>query len=244
MNPADALIQAYLRQTPHDATPDNGPPSIALGYAAQHTVWRAMVGDIRPRAWKIGAASRAVEPVAAPVFPERLATDSAHFDSRLFLDVGVEAEIAFSFGRDLPQRGLPYTRSEIVEAIASAHVALELVDTRLADPEAAGPLWRLADSLLNGALVVGTAIPNWQHLEFSPQIVRILANGRPIHEGLGRPPLDDLFHCIPWWIDHVGGARAGDIVTTGAWTGMHRLVMPVDLCVNFPGLGEATARIG
>jgi 2-keto-4-pentenoate hydratase len=243
MNPANALIEAYRTRTRYPAAPEHGPQCLASAYAAQRAVWQAMVGDARPRAWKIGAASRTVEPVAAPVFPERLATDSAHFDASLFLGVGVEAEIAFCFGQDLPQRDRPYTRSEIVAAVASAHVALELVDTRLADPEAAGPFWHLSDSLLNAALVIGAAIPNWQHLEFSPQVVRIFADGRPIHEGLGRSPLDDLFHCIPWWIDHVGGARAGDIVTTGAWTGMHRQVMPVDLCVEFPGLGEATVRI-
>lgn len=202
-----------------------------------------MVGDARPRAWKIGAPMRDVEPVAAPVFPERLALQPARFSSGLFFGLGVEAEIAFCFGRDLPQRSSTYSREEIVEAIDSAHVALELVDTRLADAQAAGPFWRLADSLLNGALVIGSAIPNWSQRDFSPQVVRILADGRPIHDGLGQPPLADLFHCIPWWIEHVGGARAGDIVTTGAWSGAHPLAMPVEVRVEFPGMGVATATI-
>jgi len=115
------------------------------------------------------------------------------------------------------------------------------VDTRLADAEAAGPLWRLADNLLNGGLVIGDEIPHWRELDFASRTARVLADGKCIAETLGRPPLDDLFHCLPWWINHIGGARAGDMVTTGAWNGMHRVNMPVEATVEFVGLGTATA---
>jgi 2-keto-4-pentenoate hydratase len=164
----------------------------------------------------------------------------ARVPSEIFLGMGIEAEIAFRFGQDLPARAQPYSREEILDAIASAHVAMELVDTRLADAEAAGPLWRLADSLLNGGLVIGADIPQWRELDFAAQRVRVLADGKCLAETRGRPPLDDLFFCLPWWINHVGGARAGDIVTTGAWNGMHRVNMPVEATVEFVGLASAT----
>jgi 2-keto-4-pentenoate hydratase len=182
-------------------------------------------------------------PTAAAIFPQRIAPSPACFSRADFFGLGVEAEIALRFGRDLPARATPWTRAEILDAIASAHVAMELVDTRLADPETAGPLWRLADNLLNGGLVLGDAIANWRELDYASLRVRALANGEPIAETVGRPPLDDIFYCLPWWLEHAGGARAGDIVTTGAWNGMHSVALPAAVGVEFVGLGSASAEV-
>lgn len=240
---ASTLIHAYRGGTRADARPGVGPATPEQAYAVQRAVWQAMIGDARPRAWKIGAPARDAEPLAAPIFPDRLVASPARFGRERFLSLGVEAEIAFCFGKDLPPRHTPYSRQDILDAIASAHVAMELVDTRLADPDAAGPMWRLADNLLDGALVIGPAIPNWRDLDFAVQTARVFTGETLIRESLGRPPLDDLCHCIPWWIEHVGGARQGDIVTTGAWNGMHPVRMPGVLRVEFAGLGEALAEI-
>ena len=199
----------------------------------------------RPSAWKVGAPSRDSLPLVAPILPQHLVFGVAQFDSSNFFRLGVEAEIAFCFGRNLPVREAPYSIAEIRGAIESAHVAMELVDTRLADAEASGPLWRLADNLLNGGLVIGAPIANALALEacdWQALTARVYCNGRMLAESVGRPPLDDLFHCLPWWINHVGGVKAGDIVTTGAWNGMHALPLSVDVRVEFSGLawGETT----
>lgn len=237
---AKPLVQGYREHSPFVARTEDGPADEAAAYAVQREVWRAMVGADRPGAWKVGAPGRESVPLAAPIFPQRLAISPARFPREMFFGMGIEAEIAFRFGRDLPARAPPYSREEILGAIAGAHVAMELVDTRLADAEAAGPLWRLADNLLDGGLVIGDEIPHWRELDFSTQTARVLAGGKYLAESRGRPPLDDLFHCLPWWIGHIGGARAGDIVTTGAWNGMHRVKMPVEATVEFVGLGTAT----
>lgn len=245
--PADLaalLLHAYRQRQPLAVGADSGPASTADAYAVQQAVWRAMAGDPRPTAWKVAAADRTTPPMAAPVFPQRLAASPARFPAEGFIGLGIEAEIAFRFGRDLPPRATPYTRDEIRAAIASAHVAMELVDTRLADPQAAGPGWRLADNLLNGGLVIGTEIPHWRDLDLAGLTVRIHANSRLLAETPGRPPLDDLFHCLPWWVQHIGGARAGDIVTTGAWNGMHPVGLPTAVRVEFVGVGSAEAEVG
>ncbi len=246
MNTPDAvahrILQAYRLNSLISATPEEGPADLAMAYAAQETVWQTLSGNVRPTAWKVGTPTRTEIPLAAPVFPPRLAATPARFSGTLFTHLGIEAEIALCFGRDLPPRAVPYSRAEILAAIASVHVAMELVDTRLADPEAAGPLWRLADNLVNGALVLGEVIPHWRDLDWTRQSAQAWADGRALADG-GKPPLDDLFHCLPWWLDHVGGARAGDIVTTGAWHGMHPVGQARELVVTFTGLGTAVAWI-
>jgi 2-keto-4-pentenoate hydratase len=172
-----------------------------------------------------------------------MAYSPANFSADNFLTLGIEAEIAVCFGRDLPARAELYNPEEILASIASAHVAMELVDTRLTDADAAGPLWRLADNLLNGGLVIGEAIPNWRELDFSGLSVRVHANGMCLAETVGRQPLDDLFYCLPWWLAHNGGAQADDIITTGAWNGMHPVGLPAEVSVEFVGVGRVSARI-
>jgi len=240
---ADRIARAYLERTRISTTPVSGPGDLDEAYAVQRAVWHEMVGDIRPVAWKVAAPGQDAVPIAAPIFPSRLASSPGRFPREMFMAVGIEAEIALRFGRDLPLRVEPYVRGEIVAAIGSVHVAMELVDTRLADPEAAGPYWRLADNLLNGALVLGEAIPDWQGLDWNALKLQISVDGQPLPGLVARQPLGDIFHCLPWWIVHVGGARTGDIVTTGAWTGMHPAGPASSLAAQFEGLGGVAVLI-
>lgn len=247
--PETAELAALLleaRQTGHrlSASAKSGPNTVAQAYAVQRAVWLGLSRATRPSVWKLGAPDKQSEPFVAPVLSGWTASSPANFAAEDFSGLGIEAEIALRFGRDLPARADYYRRDEILDAIASVHVAMELVNTRLADPEAAGPLWRLADNLLNGALVIGEPIANWRELDFSGLRVRALADEHCLAETIGRPPLDDLFYCLPWWLAHNGGAQAGDIVTTGAWNGMHPVVIPAEVRVEFVGVGIASARIG
>lgn len=239
---ADILVAAYRQHRPQPVSAA-APDDRRTAYLVQQQVWRALAGSDRPTAWKVGAPDREAEPTAAPVFPHLVAATPATLPTGSFIGFGIEAEIAVRFGRALPARAAPYARADILDAIAAVHVAIELVDSRLADPAAAGPLWSLADNLSNNGLVLGDAIAHWREADFAEPVVRIRANGTMLLEQPGRQPLDDLFYCLPWWINHVGGARAGDIVTTGAWTGMHPVGLPAAVEVEFAGLGRAQVRV-
>ena len=239
---ASQLIQAHRQWCTLDAREDAGPVSAEAAYRIQSDVWQALSGADRPTAWKVGAAARDAMPMAAPVFRHGLGTSPARLPGGRFNRPGIEAEIAFRLGQDLPAHGVPYTREDIQAAIVSAHVAMEVVDSRLTDPERAGPWWRLADSLLNGGLILGAPIPEWRQIDFSERRVRIHVDGVLLAETLARPPLDDLWHCLPWLVEHLGGMRAGDVVITGAWNGMHRVTPPTTARIEFVGLGQAEVR--
>src|SRR6266446_101837 len=80
---------------------------------------------------KTGKPGPEAEPAYAPIFT--VSASPGRFPAKTQRLFGIEAEIAFRLARDLPKRDKPYTRDEIVAAIASMHPAIELVDTRFAD---------------------------------------------------------------------------------------------------------------
>jgi 2-keto-4-pentenoate hydratase len=183
------------------------------------------------------------EPVASPVPPVRCHRSPVHLNAADFHLLGIEVEIAFRIGRDLPSRAAPYADEEVFGAVDAALVAIELCDSRLADGLEAPPLVRLADFQSNGALIVGSAAPAWRRIDLAAQAAQLWINDRLLAEARGTHPLGDPSQLLPWMVAHAagrcGGLLRGDIVTTGSWTGMHFAAPGDVVAARFPGLGEA-----
>lgn len=205
-----------LGELPADCRPRNA----AEAYAIQDAVARRL-GPIR--GWKTGAPGPAEEAAYAPIFALLAAPGSFPAQTqRLF---GIEAEIAFRLARDLPKRDEPYTRDDVVAAIASMHPAIELVDSRFADFAKVDAPSKLADNQSNGALIHGPAVSGWQNLDIDlarPPIT-VTIDGKVAAETTGNSGGDPLRlltalanHCT----GRTGGLRAGDMITTGSITGV------------------------
>lgn len=245
---ATALIAAHRSLIPVE------PPYAALAprnaeeaYAVQAEVWQAVCGDVRPTAFKVMLPAPGAEPMAAPMFAQHIVSSGSTLPASHFRLVGVETELCVRFGQSLPARAEPYQREEILDAVANAYVAVEIVDTRLADRAAAGELWRLADSLVNGGFVIGDAIPGWRQIDTPRVVARTFANGSLIAEVQGRHPTGEPYFLLPWWANtgarRYGGVQAGDIVTLGSWTGMQLVDQPVEIRGELEGLGAASVNI-
>ncbi|MEC5384090.1 fumarylacetoacetate hydrolase family protein [Uliginosibacterium sp. H3] len=219
-------------------------------YAVQAAVWQCLLGSARPRAWKIGNSSDSPVPVRAAM--PRIISHAASISAADFRLLGMEAEIAVRFARDLPARGEPWSRDEVLAAIGSAHVAIEIVDTALQDYVAAGPFLRLADSMLHGAFVLGEALCDWQGLAWHALTMQSFVDGALCAEATGGHPHVDPFALLPWWANEGaqlwGGVMAGDIVTTGTWNGMHFSMHPSCMEARLSGpagepLGRASVQV-
>jgi 2-keto-4-pentenoate hydratase len=235
---ATLLIEARksgngLAELPVDCRPDG----IDQAYAIQDVV-ALRLGPIR--GWKTGAPGPEAEPAYAPIFsviagPARFAAAT----QRLF---GIEAELAFRLARDLPKRDRPYTRDEIVAAIASMHPAIELVDTRFADFTAVDALSKVADNQSNGALIHGPAVAGWQSLglDLARPPISVTIDGRIAAQTSGNSGGDPLRlltalanHCTA----RTGGLREGDMITTGSITGLTFAKPGSAVVGDFGGLG-------
>lgn len=239
------LVEAHRSRKPAE-TGDVVLRSESEAYRVQDAVFARLWPGGKPAAWKAGAPSDKVTPTAAPIASKKLLRSPASVAAASMNMVGVEAEIAFRLSRDLPPREKRYSEKEIAAAVGEVLAAVELCDTRLANWKESSGLWKLADFQNNSALVAGGGTPDWQTIDFLQQEVEFAVGAR-ILRAKGSHPFGNPFRLMPWIARHCtkrgAGLRAGDIVTTGAWTGMEFAKAGDEVTARFPGIGEATLRI-
>ena len=220
---AEILLKARREVKPIRELPENlRPHSLDEAYALQDIVAEAMrsIGG-----WKVGAPS----PDATPLFgPMPLWGGFARSGSRIAATFkrlrGVEAEIAFCLGKDLPPRDEPYTREEVVDAIASAHPAIELLESAYADPDAVDRLSMIADLQMHGGFVYGAPFADWKTCDLTKESVTVAIDGALRFEGKASNPAGtDLIRLVTWLANEgsyrTGGLKSGQWITTGSWSG-------------------------
>jgi len=158
---------------------------------------------------------------------------------------GIEPEIAFRMARSvtvLPAEPAQ-RRAAVVDAIGSAHAAIEIVVSRYLDFEAVTALERLADNILNEALVVGPPCNDWRELGVKQLPLQVTVDGTAVYSGRGGHPLNDPVLPVVWLagalLEHGVALEAGQVVTTGSCNGL-RLVAPGQMArADFGPLGIA-----
>ncbi|GAA3534689.1 2-keto-4-pentenoate hydratase [Zobellella aerophila] len=245
------LHGAYREAAQFAALPAScAPQTVEQAYAIQDGLARALwLGQgLRTSGWKVGAPRPGVPPYSAPIPPQRMYDSGTLVGTDAFHMIGIEGELAFRLGRPLEPRATPYSDAEVRDAIGELCVTIELVDTRLQDWQQAGELWRLADNQINGALVVGSGVADWQGIDIGSQPVILRFNGVEQANKIGGHPLGDPTQLLGWAANHLvtrnGGLQAGDLITTGTWTGMIFVEPGTEVEVVFPGIGAARVRLG
>lgn len=229
-NPIDELPQPIRPVTLEEAYYIQG--RLALAY-----------GEIG--GWKIGAPTPDATPLFAPMPLVWIAPSEAELGGRHRFR-GLEAEIAFLIGQDLPPRAKPYSREEVVAAIASCHPAIEVIESGLTDPTRADKLSMIADLQMHGAFIYGASVADWQKIDFSKEHVVLAVDDVVRVERTGSNTAGDLMRLLPWLANEgaarTGGLKAGQWVTTGSWTGVTLGIACSRVDVQFSTAGEVHLR--
>lgn len=173
--------------------------------------------------WKIGAPNAEATPMFAPMPAAWIAATGSNLSGDHWRYRGLEAEVAFLVGHDLPPRAEAYSRQETLAAMASCHPAIEVLETAFANPATVAREAMLADLQMHGGLVYGPAFPAWHDIDFSKETVALAVDGVVRVERTGSNTSGDLLKLLPWLANEgawrTGGLRAGQWITTGSWTG-------------------------
>jgi len=215
------------------------PSSRAEGYAVQAEV--ARLSGQPAVGWKIAATSAAGQkhinvdgPLAGRLLADRVFV--AGTQEANSIDLGpnllrvVEAEFTFRMARALPARNSAtgaYTADEVVAAVASLHLAIEIPDCRMTDFVNVGAPSLIADLACASWWIVGDAVTvDWRSIDLAAHRVTAYKAGAVAGvdaavaaEGIGSNVLGDPRLALTWLANELcvygDGLLAGNYVTTG-----------------------------
>jgi 2-keto-4-pentenoate hydratase len=242
---AQALANAY---TLHRPAVEPGFSLLAdVSEAAEIQAAVAKRLDARVAGWKVGYTPDGI-PVAGPIFERFLKQTGAHFPMREASVWGVEPEIAVRLGADLPRRIVqPYTREDILGAIDTVLVGIEIVASRIIDHASAPFLFFLADNIGHAGYTIGPERRHWQDLDIANLRVTLSINGEMVHDAVGGHPTGDPLQPLVDYAnaqsDRLGGLRAGQIITTGSLCGLVAVEGPGEVTATIDRIGEARLYI-
>jgi 2-keto-4-pentenoate hydratase len=216
---------------------DIRPATLQQGYAVQEA-FIAASGD-RVAGWKLGVGSVSAmrtagtdRPLVGRVLETRRHSSDATVAILCRAPITVEFEIAFVLGRDISPGTAP---ADPMRAVASTHIAFELVLSRFINRRAVGWPSFVGDNVGFEASILGPQVDP-ASIGRGVASVSVLADGEPKARGLtgedGIDPVQALRYLFDHACDHRITLRAGDVVTAGA------VAQPFDIA---PGKTELTA---
>lgn len=219
---AEVLIEARRTVQPIDSLPEDLRPRTSGEAAFLQDTVALLLG--RVGGWKIGGPTP--ENLAFGPMPllGGFAQSGASISENFRRLRGVEAEIAFKMGADLPPRSIRYSREEVIAAIESCHPAIELLESAFNDPDSVEPLSVTGDLQNNGGFAYGAAVADWQSYDFATEGVEMVVDGVIRASGRGSNTAGpDLVNMLVYLANEgagrTGGVEAGQFITTGSWTG-------------------------
>src|SRR5262245_8909857 len=136
-----------IRELPEHARPADRAGAYAIQERLAELSGQGIVG------WKIAATSRAGQahigvdgPLAGRLLKQRVLKSGATISLCGNLMRVAEAEFAFRFSQDLERRKQPYSLSDVLDAVESLHVAIEVPDSRYDDYTVVGAPQLIADN--------------------------------------------------------------------------------------------------
>lgn len=255
---AAALAAALAARRPlAPLEPALAPADPAEAYAVQAALARR-VGAFPPAGFKVGATAATMQlhlgirsPAAGFIRRADLLTSGTATPFRAWLTPGVECEIAFRLGADLPPGEHPPER--LAAAVAAVLPAIEMVENRYQGGVAIGTPMLIADRFFHAAAVLGAAAPGWTAERIAGRDLarlrgRMTVNGALFGEGQGGDLLGHPLAVLRWLAASpaaaaFGGLRAGQVVLCGSVTPPAWLAGPAEIEVAFEDLGRVALSV-
>jgi 2-keto-4-pentenoate hydratase len=229
---AALLIAARRTSKLLDALPAScKPATLEDAFAIQDATVAALGGTVA--GWKVSIVDGRA--VYGAIMASRVFESGARIEAAKMPLLGVEAEIAFRFGRDLPPGRYGY--AEVADAV-TAFAAIEIVDSRFRTYPDLPIMDRNADCVSNGGFVRGPAAADWRTLDLANIAVTLTIGGQEfVRRNGGHPAGDPLLPAVALVNALPGGVKAGQIVTTGTYTGLNFAKPRQTVAATFTGFG-------
>lgn len=243
---AGAFREARRQARALTAFPGDIPANLEAAYAVQDRAIQEW--DDAVAGWKVGGIPLALrdrhggaDRLAGPIFSRSISWARRGEVVRYPVFEGgfaaVEAELVFRIGRDCPPGDCPAEKAaDLVDAV---FLGIETAGSPLATINDLGPCVIVSDFGNNHGLIVGPEVFGWREPGFGQTPVRTTIDGDLVGEGapdsLAGGPLASLLFLLDNLARRGRGLRRGDLVSTGAVTGVHPAPAGSRSRVEIPG---------
>lgn len=247
---AETLDAARIQRAPIGPLTQRYPGmDVADAYAIQQLNLARRLGEGRAViGHKIGLTSKPMqtllgvdEPDFGYILDDMVLSDGSSVPRDGFCAPRVEPEVAFLL--HTPLRGPGITADDVRAATDAVAVALEIVDSRIAD-------WRLtlpdtvADNASSGAVVLGEWRPYTAAVDLAGSRASLQINGAEVDSGLGSAVLGDPAEAVAWLANALGAFGTeilpGQLVMSGSYTTAAFVGPGDDACATISGLGTVS----
>lgn len=200
---------------------------------------------------KIGVTSKAVMNLLGVDRPDfgYLLSDMIYNDgdvidvSKTMIQPKAEGEIAFVLKEDLQGPGV--TVSDVIKATKFVMPCFEIVDSRVKD-------WKIkiqdtvADNASCGYIVFGGRAVDIHDVDLVTCGMTLECNGELLQTGAGAASMGSPVNAVAWLANTLGelgvGLKAGEVILSGALSGMVPIKSGDSMSINIGGIGSASVR--
>jgi 2-keto-4-pentenoate hydratase len=248
---AEQFVRARLAGQSLPQYPGTVPATLADAYAVQDLAIKrfpdAIVG------WKVArigaqwSKQYPEERLVGPVFQRNLhvarAGDVVDFPVFQGGFAAVEAEIVLRVNEDAPANKTNWTIDEAAELVRSFHLGVETAGSPLATLNELGSGAIISDFGNNWGVILGASVGEWRSIQeiIALTFIEDALCGRGtafIRQGA----LGALAFALNKCAEHGRPLRAGDVISTGAITGVHDIKVGQRSRLVFEGCGEIECR--
>jgi 2-keto-4-pentenoate hydratase len=251
---AERLVRARREATSLSAYPGPVPPDLETAYRVQdHAI--AQLTD-KLIGWKVGLIAPAlraqygIDRLAGPIFARNLrhANASDIVDAPVFVGgfAAVEAEFVYRLGEDAPEGKVEWSDGEALALVDALHIGIEIAGSPFAEINDHGPAVTASDFGNNGGLLLGPAIASWRSRSDDALRAETFIDDKPAGTGsaanLPGGPVAALRFLLAHCAHRNRPLKAGDLITTGAATGIHEIRAGQTARVEFGSDGTIRCR--
>jgi 2-oxopent-4-enoate/cis-2-oxohex-4-enoate hydratase len=227
--------------------------TIEDAYAIQDVLIKKRISEDGSRVIgkKIGVTSKTVmnllsvdQPDFGYLLSDMIYNDGDEIDvTSLMIQPKAEGEIAFVLKEDLQGPGV--TVSDVIKATKFVMPCFEIVDSRVKD-------WKIkiqdtvADNASCGYIVFGGQAVDVKDVDLITCGMTLEKNGEIIQTGAGAATLGSPVNAVVWLANTLGelgvGLKAGEVILSGALSGMVPVESGDSMSINIGGIGSASVR--